>query len=259
MQNAILVGLSRQVALAAKWTWSPTISRTSTPPATRPTVRCSRNISPRPRAPAMTGSRVSFVLRPRHLARHEPGRRSSTPAIRSTSPSTATASWSCRRRTASATPATARCRSTPPASSSPATAIRCSATAARSRLQPNDQQVSISRDGTISVREGTSNVNSARGKLRLVDLRQSAAAAEGRQQHLQADRRRAAATGGATPASSQGSIEKSNVRGVVEMSRMIEITRSLHPDRQPAAAAERSQPVGDRQARRSSGLTMKES
>ena len=35
-------------------------------------------------------------------------------------------------------------------------------------FQPNDRQVSISRDGTISVREGTSNVDSQRGKLRLV-------------------------------------------------------------------------------------------
>ena len=35
-------------------------------------------------------------------------------------------------------------------------------------LQPNDRQVSISRDGTISVREGTSKVDSARGKLKLV-------------------------------------------------------------------------------------------
>jgi flagellar basal-body rod protein FlgF len=35
-------------------------------------------------------------------------------------------------------------------------------------FQPNDHQVSISRDGTISVREGTSNADSARGKLRLV-------------------------------------------------------------------------------------------
>src|SRR5450759_2969654 len=35
-------------------------------------------------------------------------------------------------------------------------------------LQPTDRQVSISSDGTISVREGNSKVDSARGKLRLV-------------------------------------------------------------------------------------------
>jgi flagellar basal-body rod protein FlgF len=93
-------------------------------------------------------------------------------------------------------------------------------------FQPNDHQVSISRDGTISVREGTSNVDSARGKLRLVTFANL--------QQLQKD-------GGSTfnPANGaqpipappeagliQGAVEKSNVRGVVEMSRMIEITRT---------------------------------
>jgi flagellar basal-body rod protein FlgF len=93
-------------------------------------------------------------------------------------------------------------------------------------FQPNDHQVSISRDGTVSVREGTSNVDSARGKLRLVTFANL--------QLLQKD-------GGSTfnavngvqpqPAPPeagfvQGAIEKSNVRGVVAMSRMIEITRT---------------------------------
>ena len=57
----------------------------------------------------------------------------------------------------------------------------------------------------------------------------------------------------------QGSIEKSNVRGVIEMSRMIEITRTYTQIAGHAAAAERSQPVGDRQARRRSGLMIEES
>ena len=93
-------------------------------------------------------------------------------------------------------------------------------------FQSTDNQVSISEDGTISVREGTSKTDSARGKLRLVTFTNM--------QQLQKD-------GGSTfkvsspnvqpqPATNvtvtQGSIEKSNVRGVVEMSRMIEITRS---------------------------------
>jgi len=92
-------------------------------------------------------------------------------------------------------------------------------------FQPNDQQVSISRDGTISVREGTSNVDSARGKIRLVTFNNP--------QQLQKDSGSTfSATGGAQPQAAttggliQGAIEKSNVRGVVEMSRMIEITRS---------------------------------
>jgi len=93
-------------------------------------------------------------------------------------------------------------------------------------FQPNDHQVSISRDGTVSVREGSSNTDSARGKLRLVTFTN--------RQHMKKD-------GGSTftapngqqpiPAPPdaglvQGAVEKSNVRGVVEMSRMIEITRA---------------------------------
>jgi flagellar basal-body rod protein FlgF len=92
-------------------------------------------------------------------------------------------------------------------------------------LQPNDRQVSISRDGTISVREGNSKVDSARGKFRLVTFANP--------QQLQKDgngtfnvtgdvQPQPATTGGVV----QGAVEKSNVRGVVEMSRMIEITRS---------------------------------
>ena len=93
-------------------------------------------------------------------------------------------------------------------------------------LQPNDRQIQISRDGTLSVREGTSNVDSARGKIRLVTFANP--------QQLQKDGngtfnpiagaqpQPAEATSGLI----QGSIEKSNVRGVVEMSRMIEITRA---------------------------------
>jgi flagellar basal-body rod protein FlgF/flagellar basal-body rod protein FlgG len=93
-------------------------------------------------------------------------------------------------------------------------------------LQPTDSQVSISRDGSISVREGSSNVDSKRGKLKLVtianagDLHKDGSSTfnftgEGTPQP-------------ATPATGliQGAVEKSNVRGVVEMSRMIEITRA---------------------------------
>jgi flagellar basal-body rod protein FlgF len=92
-------------------------------------------------------------------------------------------------------------------------------------FQPNDSQVSISRDGTISVREGTANTDSARGTLKLVSFDSA--------QQLQKDGSSTfKTTGGVEPQPNkgstiiQGSIEKSNVRGVVEMSRMIEITRS---------------------------------
>jgi flagellar basal-body rod protein FlgF len=92
-------------------------------------------------------------------------------------------------------------------------------------FQPNDNQVSISRDGTISVREGTADTDSVRGTLKLVSFDSA--------QQLQKDGSSTfKTTGGAEPQPAkgstiiQGSIEKSNVRGVVEMSRMIEITRS---------------------------------
>lgn len=92
-------------------------------------------------------------------------------------------------------------------------------------LQSTDREVQISRDGTISVREGTSKVDSARGKIRLVTFANP--------QQLQKEGSSTfSATAGATPQPAttggllQGALEKSNVRGVVEMSRMIEITRA---------------------------------
>jgi len=92
-------------------------------------------------------------------------------------------------------------------------------------FQPTDRQISISQDGTISVREGTSKTDSARGKLKLVSFAGA--------QQLQKDGNGTFKTvNGAQPqvvttsAITQGSLEKSNVRGVVEMSRMIEISRS---------------------------------
>jgi flagellar basal-body rod protein FlgF len=92
-------------------------------------------------------------------------------------------------------------------------------------FQPNDRNITIGADGTISVREGTNQTSSVRGKLRLVDFVNP--------QSLQKD---GSSTfnpvNGATPQPAanasivQGSVEKSNVRAVVEMSRMIELTRA---------------------------------
>jgi flagellar basal-body rod protein FlgF/flagellar basal-body rod protein FlgG len=92
-------------------------------------------------------------------------------------------------------------------------------------LQPNDRQVQISRDGTLSVREGTSKIDSVRGKLKVVTFDNP--------QRLQKEGNGTFnPPGGVQPQPTakagiiQGAVEKSNVRGVVEMSRMIEITRS---------------------------------
>jgi flagellar basal-body rod protein FlgF/flagellar basal-body rod protein FlgG len=94
-------------------------------------------------------------------------------------------------------------------------------------LQPNDREISISANGTISVRAGTSIIDSVRGKLRIVSFDQA--------QRMQLTKDGAgtfAAPSSVTPQADtssrivQGAIEKSNVRGVVEITRMIEISRS---------------------------------
>jgi len=95
-------------------------------------------------------------------------------------------------------------------------------------LQATDRDIAITKDGTIKVREGQSlNSDSTRGKLRLVTFASP--------QQLQKDGASTfAAMSGATPTPLppanahviQGAIEKSNVRPVVEMSRMIELTRA---------------------------------
>ena len=92
-------------------------------------------------------------------------------------------------------------------------------------FQPNDRNGAISTDGTISVREGQSTVDSLRGKLRLATFAQP--------QQLQKDGTSTyMAPAGVQPDAAptarvtQGVIEKSNVHGVTEMTRMIEVTRT---------------------------------
>lgn len=86
-------------------------------------------------------------------------------------------------------------------------------------LQPQDRDVSIGRDGSVSVAAG------ARGRLRLVTFAQP--------QRLQKDGGSTFAAPAGVQAETatsarvvQGSIEKSNVHGVLEMTRMIDVTRS---------------------------------
>jgi flagellar basal-body rod protein FlgF/flagellar basal-body rod protein FlgG len=92
-------------------------------------------------------------------------------------------------------------------------------------FQPNDRNISINLDGTISVREGSNTTDSQRGKLRLASFDQP--------QLLEKDGTSTyAAPNGVAPTVpttarvNQGTIEKSNVKSVVEMTRMIEITRA---------------------------------
>ncbi|HZP74794.1 MAG TPA: flagellar basal-body rod protein FlgF [Pseudolabrys sp.] len=93
-------------------------------------------------------------------------------------------------------------------------------------FQTTDQKISISAEGTISVKEGANGaVSSLRGKLRLVTFANAA--------NLQKDGSSTfAAKNNEQPIADQkshiiqGAVEKSNVRGVVEITRMIEVTRS---------------------------------
>jgi flagellar basal-body rod protein FlgF len=86
-------------------------------------------------------------------------------------------------------------------------------------FQPQDRNISIARDGSISVG------NENRGKLRLVEFAQGV--------RLQKDGSSTfMAPAGIVPQPSplsgtvQGAVEKSNVHGVIEMTRMIEATRT---------------------------------
>jgi flagellar basal-body rod protein FlgF len=93
-------------------------------------------------------------------------------------------------------------------------------------LQPTDKDIVITKDGTIKVREGTSlNSDSTRGRLRLVTFA-----------NLQQLQKEGASMFKApddvvpepvkNPNVVQGAVEKSNVRSVIEMTRMIELTRA---------------------------------
>jgi flagellar basal-body rod protein FlgF len=95
------------------------------------------------------------------------------------------------------------------------------------QFQSTDNNVSINPDGTITVREGgNSNSDSARGKLRLARFE--------RVQQLQKDGASMfSAPNGVTPQAPtantrvvQSSLEQSNVRSVIEMARMVEVTRT---------------------------------
>jgi flagellar basal-body rod protein FlgF len=95
------------------------------------------------------------------------------------------------------------------------------------QFQPTDSNISINPDGTITAREaGNAASDSARGRLRLVRFeRMSNLLKDGASMFRAPD--------GITPQPAdtsirivQGTIEQSNVRPVVEMARMIELTRT---------------------------------
>ena len=93
-------------------------------------------------------------------------------------------------------------------------------------LLPGDRDVTISADGTVSVREGANaTIDASRGRVRLASFAQP--------EVLQKDGSSTFATpAGVLPQAPrntrivQGVLEKSNVRAVVEMTRMIDVTRT---------------------------------
>ena len=91
-------------------------------------------------------------------------------------------------------------------------------------FQPTDHDINVSPDGTITVLEGNSKADSIRGKLRLVSFPNAQKLLK------EGSNLYSAGQGPAQPDTSsqvrQGFIEKSNVNGVAEMSRMIEVTRA---------------------------------
>jgi flagellar basal-body rod protein FlgF len=92
-------------------------------------------------------------------------------------------------------------------------------------FQPTDKQVSIAADGNVTVLEGVNRIDSVRGKLRLVSF------AQAQQLLKEGSNLYSAGTGVAAQPDTasrlrQGFVEKSNVNSVVEMSRMIEVTRT---------------------------------
>jgi flagellar basal-body rod protein FlgF len=91
-------------------------------------------------------------------------------------------------------------------------------------FQPTDHDINITPDGTITVVEGNNRTDSIRGKLRLVSFPDA-------QKLLKEGLNLYTAGEGAPQPDTksvvrQGFIEKSNVNAVAEMSRMIEVTRA---------------------------------
>jgi flagellar basal-body rod protein FlgF len=93
-------------------------------------------------------------------------------------------------------------------------------------FQPNDRNISISADGRISALEGLTNTETQRGKLKLTTFAQPQQLQDQGANLLSAP---AGATGQPATAAVrviQGAVEGSNVNGVEEMTRMIEINRT---------------------------------
>jgi len=93
-------------------------------------------------------------------------------------------------------------------------------------FQPGDQNIAINREGTITVRERTNVAESPRGRLRLVSFAQPERLSKDGATMFAAPAGLAPQPAPASAGVIQGSIEKSNVRGIIEMTHMIDVTRA---------------------------------
>jgi len=93
-------------------------------------------------------------------------------------------------------------------------------------FQPTDREISISLDGTISVREGQNTTDTQRGKLKLATFDQPQLLQKDGTSTYMAPNGIAPQTAGNNIRVNQGTIEKSNVKSVMEMTRLIEVQRA---------------------------------
>jgi flagellar basal-body rod protein FlgF len=95
------------------------------------------------------------------------------------------------------------------------------------QFQSTDNSISINPDGTITAREGSNSRNdSARGKLRLVRFDNVQQLQKDGTTLFSAPADAAPQEAGTSSRVKQGAIEQSNVHSVIEMSRMVEVTRT---------------------------------
>jgi flagellar basal-body rod protein FlgF len=92
-------------------------------------------------------------------------------------------------------------------------------------FQQTDKQITIAPDGNVTVLEGSNRIDSVRGKLRMVSFADPQKLVKDGGNLFSAGEG-VAPTPDTTSRVNQGYVEKSNVNSVIEMSRMIEITRA---------------------------------
>ncbi len=92
-------------------------------------------------------------------------------------------------------------------------------------FQPTDHDINISPDGTITVLEGSARTDTIRGKLRIVNF-PDPQSLQKQGDNLYSSTNPAAAQPDVKSTVKQGYVEKSNVNAVSEMGRMIEVSRT---------------------------------